>query len=114
MGYYSFRIERAADKCFFALYPNNNSNQEIGRSPLYDSLDLCRAALANFRHFVKENQISDDTSPCVQVEKREKGYIFEYHDGTTILFFREKGYVTVQNCIAGIGCVWQNIDADLK
>ena len=114
MRHFCFQIRKANSKYFFALYPNNIPNQDIGRSIKFESQELCIKALSDFRSFVREHKISNEKSQYIQIVRKHIFYYFYYVNGDNILFYRNKGYWSKKGCIKGISSIWRNIDAILE
>ncbi len=113
MAKYKFVIKEEKDKGYlFILYPNNNNNQEVGRSIYYLDRDKCSKALIDFKTFVNINKIDNDQSKFVNIKEKNERWFFEYIKDGKVVFFRYYGYEDEDNARKIISSIYKNIDVD--
>lgn len=110
MGNYKFQIKKENGRYFFALFPNNNNNQEIGRSEQYENYNVCKKALEDFKSWVKMQKIDNHESEYVELYK-DKGHHFRYVESSRVLFSRINGYTQLKSAKDAIVRVYRHIDA---
>ena len=81
-----YRIIQEDKQYYFILLPQNNSNQEVGYSPKYNSKEECIKAVATFRKIVIDNEIDSIDSPLIEIVKTDKGIYFRYKYNDKIVF----------------------------
>jgi hypothetical protein len=114
MGRYRYKIENNTGKYFFALYPNNIPNQEVGRSIEYADENQCGEALKEFKNFVSQNRL-DSYAKTEYVNIYEDGGKFYYEivcKGKT-LFYRKNGYNQKKSAEKIIASIYKHINAPL-
>lgn len=114
MGNYRYRIEKSNNNYYFALYPNNNPNQEVGRSILYNTYDECKSELENFKIFVKVNKINNYNSKFIRIFKENDSWFYDYKKDNRRIFYRKNGYDQKINAKKIISSIFKNIDANFE
>lgn len=111
MGNYKFCISKEGEKYFFILYPNNNNNQEIGRSSGFSNESDAKEGLYQFQQFIKQNRT--DLMTYLTITKKELRFYGElkYNLGS---FFRNMGYYDKSEFEQWLFRIIENIDAPLK
>lgn len=114
MGKCGYKIKKHDGKYYFALYPCNNHNQQMGQSKEYQTLEECKMSITNFRNFVFNNSLNKETNGKVQIDFKNENpinrYYFNYLTGDEIIFFRTIGYGVRKSCVNGIKSIYDNID----
>ena len=111
MGNYKFCISKQEEEYVFILYPNNNNNQEIGRSSGFPNESDAKEGLYQFQQFIKQN--NTDLISYLTITKRGLQYYGEltYKD---VAFFRNIGYSNKSEFNDWLSRIIENIDAPLK
>lgn len=108
MTKYRYAIEKEDKGYLFILYPNNNNNQEIGRSVYYLEEKECSRALEDFKLFVRTNKISNAKSQYIRINKKNEKWFFEYIKDGKVIFYRRYGYVVKENARKIISSIYKN------
>lgn len=111
MGKYIFCITKQENEYLFILYPNNNNNQEIGRSNGFLSESDAKKGLYQFQQFIKQN--STNLMSYLTITKKDLRFYGElkYSFGS---FFRNMGYYDKSEFEQWLFRIIENIDAPLK
>lgn len=111
MGNYKFCIAKQAEEYVFILYPNNNNNQEIGRSNGFPTESDAKEGLYQFQQFIKNNQ--NNLQNYLEVPKNEKQFYcrLTFNNG---IFFRKKEYLQKTQYKKWLQRISDNIDAPIK
>jgi len=108
-----YKIVQSDGKWLFQLFPNNNNNQEVGSSELFDSYEACVAGVAKFRNLVLENHINSLDSAFVSVVKCDREAFLEYRLGEQVIFQSRKysSSSPVTMCKKCVASIYRYIDA---
>jgi uncharacterized protein YegP (UPF0339 family) len=106
---YGYKIKKYNNEWYFEFIPNNNNNQEMGRSKNYSSLSDCQNAIEYFREFVVKNSLNVPTENKLII-KEDNGYFFQYIDNDELIFWRTNQYGNKGNCYKGIKSIYKHID----
>ncbi len=104
-----YKILRQGDQWQYVLIPNNNNNQPVARSMLYESEKECEEGVKAFHEFVVENQVKSIESPYVVLEEQKKRFFVCYvSDGCTIL--KAGSYEHRRTCRKSAESIFAHID----
>lgn len=114
MGKCGYKIKKHDGKYYFALYPCNNHNQQMGQSKEYQTLEECKMAIVTFRDFVNDNKLNKPTNGKLQIKSKNDNpinrYYFNYIEKNEVIFFRTIGYGEKKNCMNAIKRIYDKID----
>ena len=114
MGRFGYKIKENNGRYHFELYPGNSHTFPIGQSKEYENLTECLTAISDFRSFVSDNGLDEETSGKVQIDFDNthpvNSYYFKYIINDEVVFFRHGGYGNRRNCINGIKSIYHHID----
>ena len=114
MGKCGYKIKENNGRYYFALFPGNSHTFPIGQSKEYDNLKECLTAMDDFRNFVSNNNLYEETRGKVRIDVNSTEpihkYCFEYIINDEIVFFRHGGYGNRKNCIQAIQSIYHHID----
>lgn len=114
LGKYKYKIEKSDNGYYFALYPNNIPNQEVGRSIVYNTYDKCKSEWEDFKILVKVNKINDVNSKFVKIFKENNAWFYDYKKDNRRVFYRKNGYCQENSAKKIISSIFKNIDANLE
>ena len=104
-----YRIQQQGNRWQYLLIPNNNNNQPVARSMMYDSEKKCEEGLRAFRKMVVENCVNSIDSPYIVLEEQDKRLFVCYViEGRTVL--KAGSYENKQNCRGGVKAIFTHID----
>ena len=104
-----YKIQQQGNKWQYLLIPNNNNNQPVARSIMYDSEEECEEGMKAFHKLVIENHIDSIESPYIILNKQNGHFSNCYvMDGSTVLSTRF--YEHKQNCRKSANSIFKYID----
>lgn len=116
MGYkYFIKYENAG--WYFGLYPSNHNEQAIAVSELYNSYEIARSKLNEFKILMANSQNRADMFEIYETKTESgfKRFKFELKPNKYgIVLYRQYGYDKKSECKKGIMRVINNYDAPLK
>ena len=104
-----YKIQQQGYQWQYLLIPNNNNDQPVARSKMYESEKECEEGVKAFRRLVIENNVDSLASPYVTLEKQGNRLFLCYViDGQTIL--KAGTYENRQNCCKSVRAIHKYID----
>lgn len=104
-----YKIRQQGNQWQFLLIPNNNNNQPVARSIMYESEKECEEGVKAFRRLVIENNVYSLASPYVTLEEQGNRLFLCYSiAGKTIL--KAGTYENKQNCRKSVKAIRKYID----
>lgn len=96
-----YKIQQQGNQWQYFLIPNNNNNQPVARSIMYESAKDCEEGVKAFRKLVIENHVDSLDSPFIDLEKQGNRLFLCYvMDGQIVL--RAGTYENKPNCRGGV------------
>lgn len=104
-----YKIQQQGNQWQFLLIPNNNNNQPVARSILYQTEKECEEGVKAFRNLVIENHVDSLDSPFIDLETQgDRLFLCYTVDGKTIL--KAGTYENKQNCRKSVKAICKYID----
>lgn len=105
-----YKIQQQGNQWQYFLIPNNNNNQPVARSIMYESEKDCEEGVKAFRKLVIENHVDSLDSPFIDLEKQGNRLFLCYvMDGQIVL--RAGTYENKPNCRGGVKAIFKYIDS---
>lgn len=104
-----YKIQQQGNQWQYLLIPNNNNNQPVAKSIMYESEKECAEGVKEFRKLVIENHVDSIDSPYIALEKQGNRLFLCYvMDGQIIL--KAGTYENKQNCRRSAKAIFKYID----
>lgn len=104
-----YKIQQQGNRWHYLLIPNNNNNQPVARSIMYESEKACEEGVKAFRTMVIENHIDSIDSPYITVEKQNCRLFLCYMVDEQIVL-KAGTYENKQNCRKSAKAIFKYID----